>query len=111
MALIQCPDCGNMISENADSCPKCGYSLKAKRELLEKTRIEELKRKKDKIHVLEFFICLFAIVCFFIFLGFSSPSLSFGEIFMNLVIFITSFSYIILPVVIILLLIILILKK
>ena len=58
MALIQCPDCGNMISENADSCPKCGYSLKAKRELLEKNRIEELKRKKNKIHVLEFFIFL-----------------------------------------------------
>ena len=30
MALIQCPECGNQISSNAESCPFCGNSMKAK---------------------------------------------------------------------------------
>lgn len=28
MALIQCPGCGEEISENAASCPKCGEPIK-----------------------------------------------------------------------------------
>lgn len=24
MGLIKCPDCGNMVSERAESCPSCG---------------------------------------------------------------------------------------
>ena len=31
MALIKCPECNNQISDQADSCPKCGYELKAKK--------------------------------------------------------------------------------
>ena len=31
MALIKCPECGNMVSENAVTCPKCGLSLKSTR--------------------------------------------------------------------------------
>lgn len=27
MALINCPECGKEISNNAKSCPNCGYSL------------------------------------------------------------------------------------
>lgn len=27
MALIKCPECGKQISDNATSCPNCGYSL------------------------------------------------------------------------------------
>lgn len=27
MALIDCPECGNEVSEQADSCPKCGYPI------------------------------------------------------------------------------------
>lgn len=27
MALITCPECKKKISENAESCPKCGYRL------------------------------------------------------------------------------------
>ena len=27
MALILCPECKNMISDTASSCPKCGYQL------------------------------------------------------------------------------------
>lgn len=28
MALINCPQCGNKISDKAGSCPKCGYNFK-----------------------------------------------------------------------------------
>lgn len=28
MALIKCPDCGNEVSDKADSCPKCGYPIR-----------------------------------------------------------------------------------
>ena len=27
MAIIQCPNCGNNISDKASICPKCGYSI------------------------------------------------------------------------------------
>jgi hypothetical protein len=27
MALIKCPECKKMVSETADSCPKCGWHL------------------------------------------------------------------------------------
>lgn len=30
MALIRCPECNNKISDQADTCPKCGYELKKK---------------------------------------------------------------------------------
>jgi len=29
MALIKCTECGNLVSENATVCPKCGNPLKA----------------------------------------------------------------------------------
>lgn len=33
MALLKCPECGNMVSDQATSCPKCGYPVeKMKRE-------------------------------------------------------------------------------
>ena len=28
MAMIQCPECKNEISDQAETCPKCGYALK-----------------------------------------------------------------------------------
>lgn len=27
MALINCPECGNSISDQASHCPKCGYQI------------------------------------------------------------------------------------
>ena len=31
MSLIECAECGNKVSENAISCPKCGNPLKTER--------------------------------------------------------------------------------
>ena len=45
MALIKCPECNNQISDQADSCPKCGYELKKKEK--EPENKEENKLKPD----------------------------------------------------------------
>lgn len=31
MALINCPECGKEISDQAETCPNCGIALKRKR--------------------------------------------------------------------------------
>ena len=31
MALIKCPECGEMVSDTAKSCPSCGYKIKKSR--------------------------------------------------------------------------------
>lgn len=41
MPLITCPDCNNEISDNAASCPKCGFVLTPE-------KISEIKRKADE---------------------------------------------------------------
>jgi hypothetical protein len=28
MALIKCPECGNMVSDQAVACPQCGYPVR-----------------------------------------------------------------------------------
>ena len=32
MALIQCPECRNDVSDKAETCPRCGYPIRKKRE-------------------------------------------------------------------------------
>lgn len=32
MALIECPECQSQVSDQAESCPKCGYPLEKQRE-------------------------------------------------------------------------------
>ena len=27
MALLACPECGGMVSDQAENCPRCGYPL------------------------------------------------------------------------------------
>lgn len=39
MALMQCPECGNKVSDKAEKCPKCGCPV---------SRINELQRSKKK---------------------------------------------------------------
>ena len=37
MALIKCKSCGQMISDRAEKCPKCGYSVRLSMEQQEET--------------------------------------------------------------------------
>lgn len=47
MALIECPECKNKISDQAVACPKCGYSL-IKRENEETKLVKENKKNDNK---------------------------------------------------------------
>ena len=44
MALINCPECGNKISDQAEACPKCGYELKEKKTVTS-DHLKEIKSK------------------------------------------------------------------
>lgn len=66
MSLTRCPECRKKISENAENCPNCGFSLKQKdlemyKQRLEARRLhnEEVNRKSTKLHIIWF--CIFAI--------------------------------------------------
>ena len=57
MALIVCPECGKQVSDQAESCPHCGYPIpkyiaeqKKQAELEEKAKkaAEEFAAKKEK---------------------------------------------------------------
>lgn len=46
MALIKCPECGREgVSDSAESCPSCGYNIKAH---FQKIRMEEVERQKQQ---------------------------------------------------------------
>lgn len=48
MALIKCPECNHGVSDNADTCPNCGYNLAALRENPHVPKISTLSKKKTK---------------------------------------------------------------
>ena len=56
MALIDCPGCGNKVSDRAKACPKCGMNLSLKKKQDEqpkqldqpKVQTEELKKIKEE---------------------------------------------------------------
>lgn len=49
MALIKCPECGNKISDKAESCPKCGYEMKeSKREKITSSTNDYVEKVKSK---------------------------------------------------------------
>lgn len=49
--LISCPDCQTKVSNNAPSCPKCGYPLKA-------TTVEQTSKKWKALQLLAFVLIL-----------------------------------------------------
>ena len=63
MALIKCPECGNKISDQADSCPKCGYELKKSNQEVGK-QLNKIKGKWDNKYLL---IIAAAVIAFLLF--------------------------------------------
>ncbi|OOF65499.1 hypothetical protein [Rodentibacter sp. Ppn85] len=66
MALIRCPECRQKISEHAENCLHCGFSLKQEdlaiyKQQLEERRLHnaEINRKSTKLHLIWF--CIFAL--------------------------------------------------
>lgn len=51
MALIKCPECGQMISDKAEKCPKCGYqmqdSLDTEKEVVTQGAAAEVEEAKE----------------------------------------------------------------
>lgn len=48
MALIKCPECGKEnVSDSAESCPNCGYGIKAHFEKIRKQEFEQELYKKE----------------------------------------------------------------
>ena len=46
MALVRCPECGReKVSDSAEACPDCGYSIKAH---FEKIKAEELQKQRQE---------------------------------------------------------------
>ena len=47
MALVQCPECGKEISDQAISCPNCGYTMR-KEENIANAVVVPVKRAPNK---------------------------------------------------------------
>lgn len=48
MALIKCPECGKQISDQAESCPNCGYPIHGSKDLKEVVEIQKTIQKIEK---------------------------------------------------------------
>lgn len=67
MALVNCPECGGSVSDEAKICPHCGYDLKKKRYTKEeKELIQKKKAKKDIISGIITIVCCALILLAFI---------------------------------------------
>ena len=109
MALIQCPDCGKMISDSAANCPNCGYPLREKTEEQFEKQTKKKNNRKFFIRLLEFFILIVAITAFLVAknVGGNSQNLSFSDA----AILLNGIAWIFLPILIIAAILILLLKK
>ena len=62
MALINCPECNKQVSDNAKSCPDCGFPIRDYVDGLRPEK-EEVGRKKRRIDwkvIVLIFLCLFS---------------------------------------------------
>lgn len=46
MAMIECPECGNAVSDRAAKCPRCGYPLQSM-EKIENIQTSNVEQQKD----------------------------------------------------------------
>ena len=70
MALIQCNDCGKLISDKAKKCPQCNSQIKKSRKKLNLKKIG----KKQLVFIITSFILLLSLIFLYYFV-FSVPSL------------------------------------
>jgi len=54
MALIECPECGKQVSDQAESCPNCGYPLRGQADVVSGRQVRTVERtaKRFKAHIL-----------------------------------------------------------
>lgn len=63
MALIKCPECGKKMSDQAESCPHCGYSFEKKKG--KSDTFENLKGKWNNKYLLVLLVVAVGIYFFF----------------------------------------------
>lgn len=64
MSLISCPDCNTMVSDEAETCPKCGYPIKANIENI----IENIRSKNRRVNLILFILAVIIVVPLMIFI-------------------------------------------
>ena len=62
MPLINCPECQREISDQAISCPQCGYQLKTKTETTTTVQLTSKKLKKRQLYPLAFMFLAFPFI-------------------------------------------------
>ncbi|MCL5036951.1 MAG: zinc-ribbon domain-containing protein [Chloroflexi bacterium] len=63
MPLIQCPDCGKEVSDNAPACPNCGKPFSTVK--IEEKKALVTRREGGKYEAWGFFLIVIGIFCFF----------------------------------------------
>ena len=61
MALIKCPECGKEISDNAESCPHCGYPIN-KKEDSKQEEVQKSTEQKEKKPLKKRYLVIFIII-------------------------------------------------
>lgn len=64
MSLINCPECGTEVSDQAEKCPKCAYPITNNPTNLDVPQLIELTNKKYKIQ--KIYIILLLVIGFLI---------------------------------------------
>lgn len=50
MALIKCPECGNLVSDHATSCPKCGFPVDKMKQQAEQAEVQQPVEHKEPVN-------------------------------------------------------------
>ena len=62
MSMIECPECGKEVSDNAVMCPNCGYGVKEHFSKIESEEVRKQNEEKRK-EVINFRNCVTCNVC------------------------------------------------
>lgn len=75
MALINCPECKNEISDKAEKCPKCAYPINPSQDVTKEVIVEAGNKSSEGLFLktlnvgcLILFLIITLILVFFIFL-------------------------------------------
>lgn len=75
MALMNCPECSKEISDQAESCPNCGYNIK--KYIAEQNKLNMTEKEKEAVENKKVYIWTFAgvavVIGLFFFFLFGSP--------------------------------------
>lgn len=62
MALVQCPECGKEISDQAISCPNCGYTMRKEENVANAVAVPVKRAPNKRLIVVACVVVLLAVV-------------------------------------------------